>query len=508
MSKLVSFRRYAKTRLTSANTRKQPITERTNTENTPRIRRKPIHIVLGRIRRRFRRSFKEFAGNGMILTTKILFKKIELHGLAEFSFAPSAVLACSHKRSSDIPVTIPWIYLWKKPHRLKEFHTVYEVTREDLFEAGFLINFFPKLDKYRKFLSKINLSWLFEAVQAKPIKTPDEQTANQLLHEVKRLYGNLLASEALSLEYCERIFGKKVNDPSLTLHDAILEAPIEMLQEFVTPEIFNEPIAASMRKRHRETIIKQLRDMSRMLDKGDIIFIHPEGEVTPNGNYGKMKAALSRLVQNSRAEVKLVPINVTYDFMDTQRTKVIVNIGQAIHNANQLSKTELVAAIDKAIPALGCVTLSGLASRTLLKLAEANQELVRRFQLRDMIWEDLTQLFSTKLLIDNQIVTRQNFEERFNRFLQYCLKRTDILTNPFNLSSPSIDYLHVGDEWFTLNIAALLRLDCGDFNDHPVRYCYNELGSVLEAHNLEGIAIKTTLFEAEIITGQDQRSAV
>jgi 1-acyl-sn-glycerol-3-phosphate acyltransferase len=474
MSRIVSFTRYAKNRITSIRKPASP------NQGETRPKRKPVSFLLGRLRRRLRRTVKEIAGNLMLFISALIFR-VEINGRKNFNYSPGTVMACTHKSSTDIPVVIPRLYLWKFPRRMKQFHSIYEMTREDLFEDGFFINFVPAWNKYRRFLTKINIGWYFDFLQARPIKTPDEQSASQLLHEAKRIYGNLPAVKILARDFRVRIFGDSADSPHLKISDAILKADLTLLKEFFTPEMFAEPYAAETRKRHRETLIKQLREFTRLLERGETFFIHPEGEISLNGRYGKAKAALMRIVQNSRADITLLPVNVTYDFMDSIRPKAIVNIGEQVAKVNQLTKNELADLIDALLPALGSITMSGIASRSLMRLADTGQDLVRRFQLRDLIWEDLSQLRPFKIHIDTQIYTRQSFEQRFDRFIAYCRSRTNIF---LPTTDTPAEPLHYGDEWLKVNLPLLLREECSSTNDHPVRYCYNELCSVLEAHNL------------------------
>jgi Acyltransferase len=496
MSRIISFTRYARNRLTSI---RKPV----STGQEKRTGRKPVSFLLGRLRRRFRRLVKEGSGNLMILVTKIMYR-VEIRGRKNYTFTPGTVMVCTHKRSSDIPVVLPRLYLWKFPRRMKEFHSLYEMTREDLFEDGFFINFVPKWNKYRRILTRISLSGYFDMLQARPIKTPDEQTISQLLHETKRVHGNLMAVTALAPLWRKRIFGDHADNPALTLADAIFQADLAIMQEFATPEMFNEPYAAEIRKRHRETLIKQMREFTRLLERGDTFFIHPEGEISLNGNYGKTKAALMRIVQNSRADITMLPVNVTYDYMDSIRPKAIANIGEQIQKVNQISKIDLANLIDAKLPALGLITMSGLGSRAILRLAEKGEKVIRRFQLRDIIWEDLNYLRDKGAAIDSQIYNRQDFELRFSRFVTYCRSRDDIF---LPADFVPVEALHYGDEWFTLNLPSILREECRSTTDHPIRYCYNELGGILQAHNLASESAILLRGKLELVV-QDQRSAV
>jgi len=441
----------------------------------------PIPFWFAQGRRELRYRYRDWASSILFVLSKI-FYRVEVRGLENFTYSPSTIIACGHKRDADIAVTIPRLYTFRWPSRMREMRLLYEATRDDFNERGFLVTYLPWLDWARPILARLSVARGMHDLQTCPVKLPDEQTVNQLLQETTRLEGKLTAVEAISDEWRKKLLGTEANNPKLTLMDAVLRAPYEVLTQYATPRMFKEPFASRIRERHHQTLMQQLHYITRIADKGGTLFILPEGKLSPDGRFCKMRAALTRVVQNSRADIRLLPVNVTYDFMDSEpRPKVIMIVGEEILSIKRYPKNELGNLVAKAIPSLVCVTMSGLGSRYLLEQVEQGETQVRYHQLRDEIWAELQRLRLLDVPYDTRLAIRQCFEERLERFVAYCQRKGGIFTDGVEDTAAT---LHRGDFWLTLDKPALLRQECQKPADHPVRYCYNELMSLLEARDL------------------------
>lgn len=430
-------------------------------------------------RRWLRLRWREMVAFGMIATTKAVYK-IETRGMENFTYDPATIVACSHKRDGDIPLVLPRLYLFKKPSHLKELRMIYVATRDDVHERGFLTLYFPIVDRWlRPFLARIQVGRLFKQLQTCPVKLPDEQTVNQLLQETRRIEGDLLLEDALTPEWQQRLLGEEnVEIADLRLSDAILKAPLKLLGQYATPRMFKEPLATSIIKRHHQTIVGQLRHISRVLDKGGVLFIAPEGRVTPDGRFGKMRAALARVVQQARADLRMVPVNVTYDFMDTERPLVVINMGRVLF-PKRYAKHELSEMVERSVAGLACVTMSGLGGRWLIEATQRGQTEISYRDLAAELWAEAQRLKKLGLPMDSRLEYRQGFDERFSRFIAYSLKKGKIFSNP----ATEADTLGP-NSLLQLDLISLRREECRKHDDHPARYCYNELMSLLQAHEL------------------------
>jgi hypothetical protein len=424
-------------------------------------------------------------------TVSHLLYKVEAHGLENFSYTPSTVIASAHKRDIDISVVVPCLYFMKQPGRLRDLRGLYFPARDDVFERGFLMIYFPWLDRLRFLMRRSSVAWNFWAVQACPVKLPDEQTANQLLNETIRLEGDLPLPQFLTPEWCKKLMGDLPANSNLHLSDVVKLAPLTALAQYATPRMFKEPLASGIRERHHHTIISQLRSLTRILDKGGSLFIAPEGRVSPDGRFGKMRAAFTRVVQQTHVNVTMLPINLTYDFMDTERPKVIVNVGPEINNLTEYSKAELSELVKQKVGILTAVTLSGIASKWLIAASEDGREWVRLSQFRNETWEEVLRLRQAGLLVDRRLATRQGFEERLARFVEYGYTKGQLFLKTGLEDSPSSadlmaasDFSPTYDRWLHLNLANLLRSECNKPDDNPARYSCNELLSLLEVSKM------------------------
>lgn len=473
--------------------------------------RLPVFLGLARLRRVLRHWYRNWITLVMYITSHTCYE-VEAHGTENFKYEPSTIIACAHKRDIDIPVVIPCLYFLKRPSRLKSLRNLYFPARDDLYERGFLMLYFPVLDRFRFILRRISVDWNFRAVQACPVKLPDEQTANQLLNETIRLEGDRLLREALTEEWLKRLMGETPANCELHLSDAVRLAPLATLSQYATPRMFKEPLASRIRERHHRTIMGQLRVLTRILDKGGSIFIAPEGRVTPDGRFGKMRAAFTRIVQQAHSDVKMLPVNLTYDFMDTEKPKVIVNIGQEVSSLNYYNKSELAELVKQKVASLSTVTMSGLGSRWLVEAGEEGCEWVRFSQLRDKLWQELGQLRKSNVPLDSRLLTRQGFEERLERFVQYgfgsgqlFLEACEQVPVGVGAADSAADFSPVYDRWLHLNRPNLLRTECSKPDDNPARYSYNELQALLQAWNLLEQTTQPTPLLFQV--GPEQRTA-
>ncbi len=443
---------------------------------------------VARLRRHLRQLYRDTVAWRMFITSRA-FYRVEIRGLENYSYTPSTIIACGHKRDMDLPIVIPRLFNRKgstnHPASRNAFKLMYVAARDDVFEAGFLMIYFPMLDFLRPVLGRISIERLFKRIQACPVKLPDEQTVNQLLHETKRLEGNLPVEKALDLEWQTRLLGKKAHRSGLTLNDVIYSAPLKVLSQYATPRMFREPLASRIRHRHYNTTVQQLHYITRILEKGGTLLVLPEGRVTPDGRFCKMRAAVTRLVLQTRVESKLLPVNLTYDFLDTIRPSVTMLVGPEIANLKTLTKNELTELIRHRVASLTCVTFSGLVSRELIRAVQAGEISLDIEQLRAEIWQEVQRLTRLGLPLDRQLTSRRSFDQRFERFLVYGRSQKEFLY-PAATGSPNL----------YLNRELLLRQDCQKHTDNPVRYCYNELTELLE--NYQAIPSGLTATESNI----------
>lgn len=457
--------------------RAQPLKPESNLPRKPWIFRlldkTAAPFWFARVKRRMRHIYRNWVVFRFYAGSRMTYR-IDVRGLENFNYDPSTIIACGHKRDMDIPAVISTFFIFcKAGSRLKHLRQFYVATRDDVFEDGFLTVYFPVFNRLRPLIARLSVKRIFDLLQACPVKLPDEQTVNQLLNETRRIEGDLPLEEALDMEWQKRFLGDEAGKPGLTIKDVILRAPLPALAEYATPRMFREPLATRIRQRHAATMVQQLRYITRILEKGGTLFVLPQGQVTPDGRFSKMRAAVTRLVLQTRVETKLLPVNITYDYMDTARPSATLLIGPEVAGLKHHNKTELAEIIREKVASLSCVTVSGLASRWLVGAANQDQPQVNLRRMRQEIWEEARRLGQLGLPLDCQLATRPEFDRRFDRFLKYIRLNGGVFATAEERQAASA-------EWANLDLAALRREECRNHNDNPVRYCYNELTELME----------------------------
>ena len=120
--------------------------------------------------------------------------------------------------------------------------------------------------------------------------------------------------------------------------------------------------------------------------------------------------------------------------------------------------------------------MSGLVSRSLIEAVNNGATQIRLSRFKEEIWTEVQRLRSLGLNLDRQLVTRQDFEERFERFMDYAWHKGGFfLIGPMFAADSS-----TGHDWIRLDRPSLLREECNRHTDNPARYCYNELTELLE----------------------------
>jgi hypothetical protein len=172
-----------------------------------------------------------------------------------------------------------------------------------------------------------------------------------------------------------------------------------------------------------------------------------------------------------QTDVRILPVNIGYDFMTTGRMKIHIKIGPEIMNLKGRTKSEFERLLQIAIARLGIVNMGQLGSSCLLRLAQDNSEEITKELLARRILSQAQELSNLGLSIDNVLTDYQKLEKRLDKFIKYCVKK---------------QWLREGkDGKLILNKVAMLDSSRSNYSDHPIRYSYNELMTYQHAYNIE-----------------------
>jgi len=312
------------------------------------------------------------------------------------------------------------------------------------------------------------------ALRAHPISSVVHIRLNSLTRDVIRVHGDIKLEAAMKQKYIDdfaELLGRRTKDGlgNIALSQ-FLGFEYRALHEIPTDiAVLKEGLSRKVRAESLRTIEKQLQDCADILNNGSICLLAPEGQLSPDGRFWPVRSGLYRLLSMTSADVKILPINTTYDFMTQKRMRIYISIGEEMSVNRELPKIKLEKLVQKSIVSLGRVTMGQLGSEFLLQKIKAGEKDFSEQALIDEVKARTRVLRKRGLLLDERLLDEKSFKKRFQDFMNYCLKKQILERNTQNMIS--------------INADVILHNHSTDYHASPVQYSYNELQSLLEAYS-------------------------
>jgi hypothetical protein len=192
----------------------------------------------------------------------------------------------------------------------------------------------------------------------------------------------------------------------------------------------------------------------------------PEGQISTDGRFWPVKSGLFRLVSMTTGNIKILPVNTTYDFMTDGRRSIYVSIGNELTDIKGLKKVELEELVQERIVTLGIVTISQLGSEFLLNMLSSNYARFNEQEFVEAISRRVEEIKLLNINLDKRLYSIDSIKKRIRSFLRYCVNK-GILEKESNGR-------------FVINMRQTNSLISNDFNEYPVQHSDNELKSLLE----------------------------
>ena len=417
--------------------------------------------------------FADFVAVSFYIGTRAVFD-IRVQGLHNFSVSPSTIIAIGHKRDLDEIIIPSTLHLRKTLFRPR--FRMWFAARDDVFDRGFLSTHF----QLPRFLSRpmyaINLSPVMAAFRAKPISRLNGSNVGHMLRQVYECEGNVPLKDVLKEQWITKLatlllspvssgldnvrLKDSLNYGYHTLH--VQDADLSMLETHILERI--RPLLL-------DKVNSQLNCFSKRLDEGGILFFTPEDVHSPDGRFGPVRSGLHRVIRTAQADVRILPVNITYDFMTVGRTRAHITIGPELMDLKGLTNNEFDALVETAITKLGVVNMGQLGSCFLLRAAQENSEVITKELAATEVLSQAQKLRSLGLSVDDDLVDREASAKLLDRFIKYCLKRNWLKAG-------------TGGRLIVSKEAVLDSSQCG-YREHPIRYSYNELMTHQRAYGIE-----------------------
>ncbi|MDE1887382.1 MAG: hypothetical protein KGI32_04520 [Gammaproteobacteria bacterium] len=241
----------------------------------------------------------------------------------DFRLPPGTVVISNHQRDADAPIVGTGL-CQRRGLRFTRPLTHF-AAREDLFRRGFLSEYIsgwpPPLPQL---LGRIPLRGFFAILRTEPIRRVREFSAAETLE----------AAVAAGLGDC---------DPAAVLNargqrefSAASGALPARLSDLRPP---TRPVLWGLRRLRRSalqelapefhsTIAAQLRGFAARLDAGYRLYFSPEGVISADGRFGRVRAGLRLLCELTQVPPRLLPVALSYDGLGPGKLRVIMQVGE------------------------------------------------------------------------------------------------------------------------------------------------------------------------------------
>lgn len=381
---------------------------------------------------------------------------LQVQDAARYRHHPSTLVVVNHKRDLDSVIVPPTLYF----NGVRPKRPLWFAGREDMFVRGFLAGYQVVPRWLRRLLYEMDLTAVLGALRVMPVRRFPERTMAEALHEVLKAYGDRSLVEVLSAQEAEPLV--RLCGPGATLSAALAWRFHDRWRRRATLRAFAPSWREVLRERQRAVTALQMRALADVLDRGENLYLAPEGVISPDGRLQGFRSGLRQILSLVRVEVRLLPACIVYDFMRPGPLRVFLTVGEEVRPGASPAESEQAAR--RALAALHVMTCTQVASHLLWDLLRQGRTTVEepRF-VRDVL--DFARALAQEGLRVDPALREPRGEARVSQWLSYA-ERRGLLQRRGSSLHPAAD--------------RLLEAPATHWGN-PVRYAANELLSVREA---------------------------
>ena len=241
----------------------------------------------------------------------------------DFHLPPGTVVISNHQRDADAPIVGTGL-CQRRGLRFTRPLTHF-AAREDLFRRGFLSEYVagwpPPLPQL---LGGIPLRGFFEILRTAPIRRVREFSAAETLEAaVAAGLGERDPAVILNARG-QREFSRRGG--TLPTRLSVIRPPKRR-----TLWGLRRLRATALQKlapAFRATIAAQLQGFAALLDAGQLLYFSPEGVISADGRFGRVRAGLRLLCGLTAVPPRLLPVALSYDGLGPGKLRVIMQVGE------------------------------------------------------------------------------------------------------------------------------------------------------------------------------------
>ncbi|HLW02189.1 MAG TPA: hypothetical protein VKT82_26275 [Ktedonobacterales bacterium] len=358
---------------------------------------------------------------------------------------PATLILASHKRDWDPLICATHLYYqrgwWRPDGRRMAF-----VGREDMLSRGFLAEIvalwhWPRWTSW--LLDHVNIAPIIGPLRAYPIVRPLEYSLRQYLFELRDEQGNLPLSEVFSDEFLARLDQWAELLAKRPRRARSRAAARDLRISDILAWDYREPLLERLRRRallperyeayktfQREKIARQVRALLGALLQGDTLWLAPEGMITQDGAPRRVRESLHDLLALMPLDTRVLPANVTYDFMTTDRTRACLSIGAPLERQPDLNRADLGQTVTTAISGQTVVTMTMLGSRFLWERLQQGEPAFTFESAWAAVAQKMLVLAEQGATLERGLRETRQMERRFRAFLAYGLRHGLLTRQP------------------------------------------------------------------------------
>lgn len=394
-----------------------------------------------------------------------LFFKVHIKGLKNFKVEPSTIIVINHKRDLDVLTIVSALHLNKTifhPTKMPRF-----MAREDLFMPGFLATHFNLPSLLGIVTNKINLRGVMHILHAHPICHLRKRKLKEWLWDIYHTCGNIEINKAFKPDWLIILKSQIPARKSPLLIKEFFNAKYsKLLEQREDVAILQHELCYRIKKYCVQNINQQLKIFSSLLDRGKILFIAPEGDLSPDGGFKPFKSTLYRLVQTSKADVRILPINITYDSVSGKKLNVYISVGKELTNVKTLNKLTLENMVHRSVEMLTVITATQLMSEKIVDNINKGKYTFEPTPLLTDIFMEINSLKNKGLQIEKTLLDRLKLESILQNYVSYGVKRNWFIKSNGHL---------------LINHELILNNQLNGYQSNPIIYSYNEIQGVRKA---------------------------
>lgn len=276
-----------------------------------------------------------------------------------YRLLPGTLVVSNHVRDSDVPILM--LALCRRQGLRFREPLPFFAAREDLFRRDALGSLsWPSPQS--QVLGLIPVSWFFRGLRARPMRRVREFTFADTVNELKR--AGLGATHPLDLFNAR---GQRELMAELGTLPSTLAAIDPRQLGRLRCSIWGLRCLrlATLRQigtAFRTHITRQLVAFAALLEDGHAVYVAPEGVISSNGRFGRIRAAPRQLCLRSSMPVTILPNALSYDPLRSGRLRVVVRVGEPIHGLAATDPRHFANCLRLAILQLRVVTVSHLTA--------------------------------------------------------------------------------------------------------------------------------------------------